>query len=75
MKIWLFLLAVFTGRVARYGIEAALTILYGPKIIEAMADLFQHHLMATLVALGILLAGLVAWGWRRRHRRHLPPGA
>ena len=49
MKIWQFMLAVFTGRVVRFGVEAVLTIKYGPEIINVVGDLFKHHLMLTLV--------------------------
>ena len=60
MKIWHFLLAVFAGRAVRFGVEAALTIKYGPQIVNVVGDLFKHHLTITLVVLA-LAAGPVAF--------------
>jgi membrane protein DedA with SNARE-associated domain len=69
MNIWHFLLAVFTGRAVRFGVEAALTIKYGPQIINVVGDLFKHHLMVTLVALFVLLGLLLFWVIRKRYRK------
>ena len=69
MPIWLFMLAVFAGRMLRFGIEAVLTIRYGPTIVNAAGDLFKHHLVATLSALGLLLALLLLWSLKRVFRK------
>jgi membrane protein YqaA with SNARE-associated domain len=69
MKIWHFMLAVFIGRLVRFGAEAALTIKYGPRIINVVGDLFKHHLMVTLVALFVLLGLLLFWVIRKRYRK------
>jgi membrane protein YqaA with SNARE-associated domain len=69
MNIWHFLLAVFTGRAVRFGVEAALTIKYGPQIINVVGDLFKHHLMVTLVGLFVLLGLLLFWVIRKRYKK------
>jgi membrane protein YqaA with SNARE-associated domain len=68
MKIWHFMLAVFTGRAVRFGVEAALTVKYGPKIIDIAGDLFKHHLMLTLVVVAVLLGLLLFWVIRKRYK-------
>jgi membrane protein YqaA with SNARE-associated domain len=65
MPIAAFLLAVFVGRLVRFGIEAVLTVRYGPEIVGVMSDLFQRHLLATLVGLGVLVGLLVWWSLRK----------
>jgi membrane protein YqaA with SNARE-associated domain len=69
MKIWHFLLAVFTGRLVRFGVEAALTIKYGPQIVNVVGDLFKHHLTLTLVIVALLLGLLLFWVIRKRYTR------
>lgn len=69
MKIWQFMLAVFTGRAVRFGVEAALTVKYGPRIIDIVGDLFKHHLMLTLVVVAVMLGLLLFWVIRKRYKR------
>jgi membrane protein YqaA with SNARE-associated domain len=69
MKIWHFMLAVFTGRAVRFGVEAILTIKYGPEIVNVVGDLFKHHLILTLVALAVLLGVLLLWVVRKRYKK------
>lgn len=69
MPIWLFMLAVFAGRLIRFGVEAVLTIRYGPEIVNVAGNLFKHHLAATLGVLGILLIALLVWSLRRAARK------
>jgi membrane protein DedA with SNARE-associated domain len=69
MNIWHFLLAVFTGRAVRFGVEAALTIKYGPQIVNVVGDLFKHHLTVTLVVLALLLGFLLFWVIRKRYQK------
>jgi membrane protein YqaA with SNARE-associated domain len=64
MKTLNFMLAVFVGRLIRFGIEAALVVKYGPQIVTVMGDLAKRHLAATLIALAVLF-GLLGWYiWR-----------
>ena len=69
MNIWHFLLAVFTGRAVRFGAEAALTIKYGPQIVNVVGDLFKYHLTLTLVMLALLLGLLLLWVIRKRYQK------
>jgi membrane protein YqaA with SNARE-associated domain len=69
MNIWHFMLAVFTGRAVRFGVEAALTVKYGPQIVDVAGDLFKHHLVATLIVLCVLLGVLVLWVLRKRYKK------
>lgn len=56
---WLhFLLAIFTGRVLRFSILAALTIEFGPGIVQMIETLIKQH---RGIALGVLVA-LIAVG-------------
>ncbi len=72
MPIWLFMLAVFVGRLVRFGVEAVLTIRYGPEIVNVAGNLFKHHLAATLGVLALLLIAIAAWALRRAaHRRRI----
>jgi membrane protein YqaA with SNARE-associated domain len=69
MNIWHFMLAVFTGRVVRFGVEAALTVKYGPQIVDVLGALFKHHLIGTLIVLCLLLGALLVWVIRKRFRK------
>lgn len=65
MRVASFMLAVFLGRMVRFGVEAVLTIRYGPRIVQIGGELFQKHLVATLIALGSVLAVLLLWALRK----------
>jgi membrane protein YqaA with SNARE-associated domain len=70
MPLWLFMLSVFVGRLVRFGVEAVLTIRYGPEIVNVAGRLFRNHLGATLGVLGLLLIGTAVWWLRRaQHKR------
>ncbi len=56
-----FLLAVFTGRVLRFGILSALTIEFGPQIVNFTGVLFKQHLPATLAGFALLIALWFIW--------------
>jgi membrane protein YqaA with SNARE-associated domain len=69
MRIANFMLAVFAGRMVRFGVEAILTVKYGPEIVKVAGQLFTHHLVATISVMGVLLCALLVWmlrGWFRR---------
>jgi uncharacterized membrane protein YdjX (TVP38/TMEM64 family) len=69
MRIANFMLAVFVGRMVRFGLEAILTIKYGPEIVKVAGQLFTHHLVATVSVLGVLLCILLIWTLRHWFRR------
>jgi len=64
-----FLLAVFVGRLIRFGVETALVVKYGPQIVNVVGELARRHLAVTLAALGIIFAALGWWIWRMVRRR------
>jgi membrane protein YqaA with SNARE-associated domain len=65
MRTVTFMLAVFVGRLVRFGIECLLVIRYGPQIVNAIGDLAQKHLGLTLVVLALIFGGLGWWIWRK----------
>ncbi len=64
MKITIFMLSVFAGRVIRYMITAILTIEYGPEIVNIAARLATRHRVALSVGVIALLGLLGYWIWR-----------
>jgi membrane protein YqaA with SNARE-associated domain len=73
MKIWQFMLAVFAGRALRFGVEAVLTIKYGPQIVDVVGDLFKHHLTLAVVFVAILVGLLLFWVIRKRYKKRADP--
>jgi membrane protein YqaA with SNARE-associated domain len=71
MRFEHFLLAIFAGRVVRFGVLALLTLQFGPQIIALMGRMFRQHLYWVLVALavGVVVLGLML---RRRGRSARP---
>ncbi|HTV06851.1 MAG TPA: VTT domain-containing protein [Acidobacteriaceae bacterium] len=51
-----YLLAVFTGRIIRFGVEGLLVIRYGPQIIHELSVLAHRHLVLLIVGLVIIFA-------------------
>jgi membrane protein YqaA with SNARE-associated domain len=59
-----FMLAVFIGRLIRFGIETALVVKYGPQIVNVVTDVAKKHLGLTLASLALIFAALGWWIWR-----------
>jgi membrane protein YqaA with SNARE-associated domain len=59
MRIPIFMLSVFMGRLLRFTVVSLLTIRYGPQIVHDVAEMMHRHKFATLIALGVVL-GLLA---------------
>jgi len=57
MKTLHFLLAVFLGRMVRFGVLSVLTIVFGPEIVSLIKTLLRHH-PSIAVALGVLILAL-----------------
>ncbi len=51
-----FLLAIFTGRLARFLLLGALTIKFGPEIIGLTTTLLKQHLTLTLLVIAAIVA-------------------
>jgi membrane protein DedA with SNARE-associated domain len=71
MRTLNFMLAVFTGRTIRFGIETALVVKYGPQIVTVVGDLAKKHMVATLLVLALLFGGLVWWVARKLRGKRL----
>jgi len=59
MGIVNFMLAVFTGRIIRFGVESLLVIHYGPQIIHELTFLMHKHMIALIAGL-LVIFGLIA---------------
>jgi membrane protein YqaA with SNARE-associated domain len=66
-----FMLAVFLGRVVRFGVETALVVKYGPQIVNVMSELAKKHLVVTLLVLAVIFAALGWWMWRKFNTKRL----
>jgi membrane protein YqaA with SNARE-associated domain len=66
MKILPFMLAVFVGRMIRWGILSMLVIWLGPGAVEIVA---HHAKTAFMVVVALALIGLVWWLWKRKKKR------
>jgi membrane protein YqaA with SNARE-associated domain len=58
MKVAQFMLAVFIGRVLRFGILSALTVIFGHEIVDATRDLVKNHPSIAVVIVLVVLAVL-----------------
>ncbi len=70
MTYWRFLLSIFLGRMARFLLLSALTIRFGPQIVDLLQVLVKQHLVGTLVTTAVLILLAVLFSrWRRRQQR------
>ncbi|HEX8813502.1 MAG TPA: VTT domain-containing protein [Terracidiphilus sp.] len=64
MRVPLYMLSVFVGRVVRWGVLSALVLEFGPDAVHIVA----HHGRLAAAVLGLLvLAGVIGW-WMKRKR-------
>lgn len=63
-----FLLAIFSGRFARFLILSVLTIKYGKDFIALVGHLFHAHLPGMAVILGVVLIGWLVFRPKRSRR-------
>ena len=57
MQVVNFMVAVFIGRVIRFGVESLLVIRYGPQILHS----FSAHTLAASIVIGVLIALAVVY--------------
>jgi membrane protein YqaA with SNARE-associated domain len=70
MRVITFMAAVAVGRLLRFTVVSLLAIKYGPQIVHELTELMHVHLVATLVALSVVLAVLAFLAVRKvRGRR------
>jgi membrane protein YqaA with SNARE-associated domain len=75
MRIVDFMLAVFVGRLLRFGIEAVLVIRYGPQIVSIASDLAKQHTRGLMIGLAVAGGLLVFWIVHRVRRKKKPIAA
>lgn len=68
MRVVNFMVAVFLGRLVRFGVEAVLVILYGPEIMHELSAITQRHLGAGIAVVAAIVA-LVVFYFVRKSRR------
>ncbi len=69
MRLGTYALAVFAGRLVRFGVLSTLTVLYGPQVVGRFGRLAQTHAYLLLTALGLLLVGILVWALRKGSRK------
>lgn len=60
-----FLLAVFVGRIIRFGVETALTVIYGPQIVSALGGFVKQHFVVAMLLLAVIFLALGWWIWNK----------
>ncbi len=65
MRVTLFLLSVFTGRLIRWLVLSLLVIKLGPGAVQVIA---HHALPAVAIVCGLAIIGFVLW-WRKKRRK------
>lgn len=68
MRIVPFLLAVFLGRIVRWGLLSLLVIEFGEKAVSLVTDAMRNHLALVIVALVLVMAAIVAWVMVKRRK-------
>lgn len=72
MRVVLFMLAVFAGRLVRFTVLCLLTIRYGPQIVHDLTLLMQQHMLFVLVVLGVILIVLAVLAVRKVMNKRNP---
>lgn len=68
MPVANFMVAVFLGRLVRFGVEAILVIRYGPQIMHELSAITHRHLGAGLTVLAVIIALVVFYFVRKRRK-------
>ncbi len=69
MRIGVFMLAVFLGRIVRFGTLALLTVRYGPKAVGEIGRVAHEHTASLLTVLGLLLLAIAVYTLRKNGSR------
>ena len=72
MRTVTFVIAVFVGRLVRFGIESFLVVEYGPQIVNVIGDVAKKHLVLTLVLLALIFGALGWWIWGKLKGKNPP---
>jgi membrane protein YqaA with SNARE-associated domain len=65
MRVVNFMLAVFTGRLIRFGVESLLVIRYGPEIVHELTIVMHRHLVAVVVMLAVVFGAIAIYAIRK----------
>lgn len=65
MRVVTFLLAVFVGRIIRFGVEALLVIHYGPQMVHEIGLAARTHMSVLIGVVVIVLAVIVFFAVRK----------
>jgi membrane protein YqaA with SNARE-associated domain len=60
-----FLLAVWVGRMIRFGVEVTLTVIYGPQIVGALGGFVKQHSVLAVALLALIFGALGWWIWTK----------
>jgi len=69
MRVAPFVLAVFAGRVIRWGVLSLLVLKLGPSAVPLMEAVMKEHLAAFLGGLVLAFAGIAVWAVVKRRKR------
>ena len=69
MKTRDFMLAVFVGRLIRFGVLSFLTIRYGPEMVHIVSDAARRHLAVLMMGLGVVLVVLLVVAVRKLRKK------
>ena len=65
MRVLPYLLAVFLGRLVRFGILAILTVRYGPEVVGTVGRMAKEHAHAMLTVIGLILIAILLYALRK----------
>jgi len=72
MRILLFMLAVFAGRMVRWLVLSLLVLKLGPSAVSLSGDLIKDHLAVFLSALVLIFAAIGVWAVVKRRKKVEP---
>lgn len=65
MRVVNFMLAVFAGRIVRFGVESLLVIRYSPQIVHELSAVMHRHMIAVITVVVIAIALLALYAIRK----------
>lgn len=73
MRTFAFFMAIFIGKFVRFGVEAIVTVVWGPKIIDLASLMIHQHIGYVLGIAGILVLLVGIWVMRKLFNRKNGP--
>ena len=68
MRVMPFLLAVFLGRLVRWGILSLLVMKLGPGAVSVVGDMIHNHLELVLAIVVLIFAAIALWAVLKRRK-------